>query len=123
MSLLAALQASADHIPSSTTAAAVTSALATAGVTTQLIPLPDGTPPLLAAALTILGPVITLVASRLLAARAARKRAAAKAKEDRAARRLADGDPKNDHEAEALLDEAAEDRAEADALEALKPRQ
>jgi hypothetical protein len=117
------LSALTEHVPNSTIGAAAASAIATAGVTTQLIPLPDGTPPLLAAALTILGPVITLVASRLLAARAARKRATAKAKEDRAARRLADGDPKNDHEAERLLDEAAEDRAEADALEALKPRQ
>lgn len=121
MSLLAALQASTDHIPASTTAAAVTSALTTAGITTQIIPLPAGTPPWLAIALTVLGPVVTLVVSRLLAAHAAKLRARAALKEARAVAVKSDADPKNDTDADRLLDEAAEDRANADALEALKP--
>lgn len=123
MSLIAAFQASADHahVPASTVGAAVASALATAGITTQVIPLPEGTPPMLALALTILGPVVTLVVSRLLAAYSAKLRARAAAKEARAVAAKTDADPKNDADAERLLDEAAEDRANADALEALKP--
>jgi hypothetical protein len=119
MSLIAAMS---EHVPASTAGAAITSGLATLGVTTQIIPLPEGTPPLLALALTILGPVVTLVISRLLAAYAAKLRTRAAAKEKKALAVLADADAKNDQEGNSLLDEAAEDRANADALEALKPR-
>lgn len=121
MSFIAALQSASDHVPGSTAVAALTSAAATAGVTTQVIPLPDGTPPLLALVLTVLGPVITLVVSRLLAAYAAKLRTRAALKESKAAQKKNDSDPKNDSEADKLLEEAAEDRANADALEALKP--
>lgn len=122
MSLIAAMQSSADHIPTSTIGAAIASAVGTAGVTTQIIPLPEGTPPLLALGLTILGPVVTLVVGRLIAAYAARLRTRAAQKEARAVKLHADADKGNDGQADKLLDEAAEDRANADALEALKSR-
>lgn len=116
------LQTASDHISVGAVGAAVTSAVGTAIVTTQPILVPDGTPWWVAASLTALGPVLTLVAHRLLAARAARLRRRAERKEQKAAEKLSDSDPTNDHEAASLLDDAAEDRADADALEALKPR-
>lgn len=123
MSILAALQhAASNHLPASTAGAAVTSAITTAGVMTQTIPLPEGTPTWLAALVTVMGPTLTLVASRLLAARAAKKRTMAARKREIGLAKKADGDPGNDAEAERLLDEAAAEMAEADALEALKPQ-
>lgn len=122
MSILTALHHASDNLPASTVGTAITSAVTTAGVVTQTIPVPEGTPPWLALLITIAGPVLTLVVSRLLAAHAARKRALAGAMEAKAARLQADKDPTNDAEAERLLEEAAAEKAEADALEALKPR-
>jgi hypothetical protein len=70
---------------------------------------------------TVLGPMLVFVAGRLLAARSARDRSLAAAKEARAATLRADNDPTNDGEAAALEDAADSLRAEADALEALRP--
>jgi len=69
---------------------------------------------------TIVGPALVVIANRLLAARAARKRATAEYCEAEAKRKETDADPANDAEASKDRLEAAQLRAEADALESLR---
>ena len=104
-------------------AAASTSAIATASYLAGALPIPDGTNPSLTLTLTILGPVLTLVVTRLLSARAAKKRALAALNLKRANEKRKDGDPANDKEADVLEERAIELQAEADGLEALKPKE
>lgn len=101
-------------------ASASTSAVATASYLSGNLPLPSN--PTLSLLLTILGPVLTLIVARLLAAQAARRRALGALKQKKAEEKKADGNPENDKEAEQLEEEAAALNAEADALEALKPK-
>lgn len=70
----------------------------------------------------ILGPVMVLVANRVLAYKAARKRARAGILREDAEALLQDGDPSNDAEARILLRDARELDAGADALEGLNDR-
>lgn len=109
-----------DHT-SGVVASASASAVATATYLSGELPLPSN--PTLSLLLTILGPVLTLVVARVLAAHAARKRALSALKHKQAEQKRADGDPANDAEAERLEEESAALSAEADALEALKPKQ
>lgn len=111
-----------EHLPASAVAAAGTSFLATLGVASQTIPIPAGTPPGLALALSVLGPVLVFVARHLLAVYSAKKKAHAALLEKRAAALRADTDPSNDGQADKLEDEAAEDRAAAEALDNLQKR-
>lgn len=69
---------------------------------------------------TIVGPALVVIANRLLAARAARKRAMAEYHDAEAKRKETDADPSNDAEAPKDRLEAAQLRAEADALESLR---
>lgn len=102
-------------------ATASTSAVATASYLSGSLPLPADTPTI-NLLLTILGPVLTLIVARVLAAQAAKRRALAALKHKKAEEKKADGDPTNDAEAERLEEESIALQAEADALEALKPR-
>lgn len=111
------VQSLSDNMPAA--AAAGTSFLTTLGVASQTVPLPPGTPPELALALSILGPVLVLIARQLLSARGAKKRARAELLEKRAAALRADADPSNDGEAARLEEEAVEEKAEADSLQNL----
>lgn len=94
------------------------STISTLGITTGAVPVPPGAPMWLPYLLSVCGPMLMFVAHRLLAARAAKKRALAASKSARALALRADSDPRNDAEANALEDSAAELVAEAAALDA-----
>lgn len=100
--------------------ASAVSVLGTMGVANQTLPVPEGVPPWIAMLIAALGPVASLVAARLLAAAAAKRRAIAEAKEARAKKLESDNEPGNDAEAAKLLEEAAGLKAEAAQLEGLR---
>lgn len=69
---------------------------------------------------TVIGPALVVIANRLLAANAAKKRAQAEFYKEEAVKKKTDSDPTNDAEARKDELKAAELNAEADALEALR---
>lgn len=103
----------------------VLASVASVGTTASLAELspPDVTVPvsLLPYLISLLGPVLVLVANRVLSAKAAGKRARKALLDREAASKENDGDPANDAEVRELKAQAAELEAEAAVLDALKP--
>jgi hypothetical protein len=81
--------------------------------------VPDSGPNWLPYAVSVLGPILTLVVSRSLSAIGASYRAKAELKRQRAERLRKDADPNNDAHADRLEEEAAADAAAGAALDKL----
>lgn len=117
MSMLDAIPPAAAPITAGVASFATTLSLAAGAV-----PVPAELPSWLPYATTIIGPILVLVAQRVLAAFAAARRSLAASQDARAKALLTDKNPANDAEGHKLQDEAAKNRAIADAVEALKSR-
>jgi len=95
--------------------------VASFGVTTALVhqaPIElDHPPSWVPYIVSLIGPVLVLVANRVLSSKAARKRAAAEWLREEAKMMLEDGDKSNDAAARKMLREARELEADATALD------